>query len=70
MRGLAATTLAAVVGPTTTAIDAPALGDSSGTKTKSRLAMQFRIAHHLVDVPAADHPQTHNTRGGNEAILP
>ena len=31
----------------------------------SRLPMQFRIAHNLVDTPAADHLQTYNSRKGN-----
>ena len=34
-------------------------------RAKSRLAMQCRIAHNLVDVPAADHLQTYNSRKGN-----
>ena len=34
-------------------------------RAKSRLAMQYRIAHNLVDVPAADHLQTYNSRKGN-----
>ena len=29
--------------------------------------MQFRIAHNLVDIPAADHLQTYNSRKGNAA---
>ena len=29
--------------------------------------MQFRIAHNLVDNPAADHLQTYNSRKGNAA---
>ena len=36
-------------------------------RAKSRLAMQFRIAHNLVDIPAADHLQTYNFRKGNAA---
>ena len=36
-------------------------------RAKSRLAMQFRIAHNLVDIPAADHLQTYNSRKGNAA---
>ena len=34
-------------------------------RAKSRLAMQYLIAHNLVDVPAADHLQTYNSRKGN-----
>ena len=34
-------------------------------RAKSRLAMQFCIAHNLVDVPAAGHLQTYNSRKGN-----
>ena len=36
-------------------------------RAKSRLAMQFRIAHNLVDIPAADHLQTYTSRKGNAA---
>ena len=36
-------------------------------RANSRLAMQFRIAHNLVDIPAADHLQTYNSRKGNAA---
>ena len=34
-------------------------------KAKSRLAMQYRIAHNLVDVIAANHLQTYNSRKCN-----
>ena len=36
-------------------------------RAKSRLAMQFRIAHNRVDIPDADHLQTYNSRKGNAA---
>ena len=36
-------------------------------RAKSRLTMQFRIAHNLVDIPAADHLQTYNSRKCNAA---
>ncbi len=38
-------------------------------RAKSRLAMQYRIAHNLVDIPAADHRQTYNSRKGNATKL-
>ncbi len=34
-----------------------------------RLSMQYRIAHHLVYVPAADNLQTYNSRKGNATKL-
>ena len=43
--------------------------DTLHGRAKSRLAMQFRIAHNLVDIPAADHLQTCNSRKGNAAKL-
>ena len=36
-------------------------------RSKSRLTMQFRMAHDLIEVPADDHLQTYNSRGGNAA---
>ena len=38
-------------------------------RAKPSLAMQFRIAHNLVDVPAADHLQTYNSRKGSATRL-